>query len=418
MRKLWLALLMGVCATGAFGVATAEAQLDPTFASGGVLDVQPPLPATAKFQYIRDLDAAPDGSGYALFERARCVSESSCASAYFLYRYGPTGLLDPAFGGPEGSKVSDAQDGAPVLGVDARGRPLVAQSSNTDVTIRRFTATGALDSSFGAGGVLTLPCSCGYAGVELVPGPEETLTVVISGSGPASTLIRLLEDGALDRRFGKGGSLTIARGDSFGFPAAVFSPGGALYLLGRRCCDRYPTFLIRISARGRVDKRFARTTRHSLASLEPPPSYASSVTAVLVRPKGKIDLLGYTRRYRRGFELRLNPNGRLHRRFGKRGRRLLPQPVAAAALGSGGTTLTVSRVGGTFDRTVGRILADGRVDRSFPQESLPGVWTRKGLSIVPQAEGGALLVDLGLRFCRSYCAPEPRLIRILEKPPR
>src|ERR1044072_3140936 len=213
MRKLWLVLLMGVCVMDAFAVGTREAQLDPAFGSGGIVEVHPPLPATAMNQYIRDLGAASDGSSYALFERSRCSGEFACTSAYFLYRYGPTGVLDPAFGGSEGSRVSDARDGSVVLGVDPQGRPLVAQSSNTSVTIRRFSAMGAPDSTFGAGGVLTLPCSCGYAGVEFVSGPQETLTVVIPGAGPAATLVRLLADGAPDPRFGKRGFVTIALGD-------------------------------------------------------------------------------------------------------------------------------------------------------------------------------------------------------------
>lgn len=174
----------------------------------------------------------------------------------------------------------------------------------------------------------------------------------------------------------------------------------------------------RVSAEGRFDKRFANAARKALGSLKRLRGDRIAIGAVLVRPGGKIELLGSTGKEKRGFQLRLNPNGSLQKRFGRGGLRMLPEPVASAALGSEGATLALSSNGLTNKTFLARILAGGRLDQSFNPEAISGFAGRYGVSVVPVVGRKVLVLDPGVNACRSYCPPQPHLIRLLEGPPR
>lgn len=145
------------------------------------------------------------------------------------------------------------------------------------------------------------------------------------------------------------------------------------------------------------------------------------MTAVLARPGGKIDLLGSgSFGGGTGFVIRLNPNGRLDRKFGKNGMRVLPFPVASAALGSEGATLAVSEEGVGGADTLMRILPNGRLDHTFGREGerIPQSSGDFRLSVVHQSRRKALVLDLGLQECRGYCIVDPKLVRFLEGKPK
>jgi hypothetical protein len=118
--------------------------------------------------------------------------------------------------------------------------------------------------------------------------------------------------------------------------------------------------------------------------------------------------------------LRLNPSGHVHRRFGKNGLRVLPSPVASAALGSDGATVAVSDENLSGVDVLMRILASGRPDPAFGQggKSIPGSNGDSGLSVVHQSGRKALVLDLGFHECRGYCPADPKLVRFLEGTPK
>lgn len=413
-----LVLALAVLGLAIPSAAAAQAQPDPSFGEDGVVHVDPPLTAPYDSQYISHLAAGRDGSSYVLAQQLGCTDPQrrQCRTALNLFRYGPDGSLDPAFGGPDGFyEVPQANGGLDVL-ADSKGRPVTVQDLDNRVIVRRLTLAGRPDPSFGREGVATLRCRCGF-GLGAVTGPRGTMTLVQFPDERGSvarplTLYRLRDDGSLDPRFGHGGVAELAYHAKALFPTGATSPDGALYFAGRACCHGQTFFLTRVSASGEFDRRFTRTTRRSLRLLEAPDGDWSAVRTVLVRPGGTIDLLGRTPDRKGGFEMRLKPDGRPQRSFGNGGVRTSRLPINAAALASDGSIFTLYT---EFEgvRKISRLLPDGRRDPAFGVAALPESKGDYLLSLVPQARGGVLVLDVGERECSDDCPYQPKLIRYL-----
>jgi uncharacterized delta-60 repeat protein len=412
MRKLLLVLVvLGLC--GSVGARKAKAQFDPTFGQNGIVAVD--LPGG-----LRAMGAAPDGSSYVLTENWNCASE--CEVSGSLYRYTPEGEPDQGFAGPRGFfSLALSRENRLGLTVDSQGLPLLIETGKEDVLLRRLTVSGAPDPSFGSAGVVDLRCDCLQLPMQVIPAAAGGLMMVTSSSSTMAVLrvVRLQADGSPDPRFGKLGTATLGLRDAEPFTAAAASRPGALYLAGPVCCHTAtPLYLARISAKGKLDTYFLSAARHSLNSIARLQHYGTKIAAVLPRPGGKIDLLGYTGGHRSGFVVRLNPDGRRHRAFGRHGLQILPYPILSATLGSDGTDLAVSDANVAGGGSVLRILPDGRIDAAFVPRRISGSSGDTGLSIVGLPGRRALLFDLGLHECRySPCEKDPKLIRYLEPAP-
>jgi hypothetical protein len=426
MRKLWLVLVINVLVLGTVGAGLAQAKLDPSFGQNGVVPVQLPGDGPPNYESVSAMAAAHDGTAYVLTRSTSCPVNAPCTTTRRLYRYGSDGLRDAAFGGPAGYYELPQEAGEEsLLAVDSQGRPLVAQVNDARLVVRRVTTTGSLDAGFGVEGAVSFECDCAARNARLVPGAAGTLSIAMPGTGEGFghkgtpiTLFRLRADGTLNPRFGGQGvsKLSLTSSESLVVTAAV--SGGGLYLAGSGCCEPAPPAgIVRVSAKGRFDKRFEKAARHSLGLVKQLHGKQIRVGAVLVRPAGTIELLGSTGYEKRGFQLRLNPNGTLHRKFGKQGLRMLPEPVSNAALGSGGATLALSSNGLTNKTFLARVLSSGKLDRSFDPEAISMFAGRYGVNVVPVAGRKVLVLDPGIEACRSYCAPKPQLIRLLEGSP-
>src|SRR6478672_7503625 len=138
-----------VAASGAFA---GPISLDATYGAGGV--VQTAFPG-------EDVDAG----GAALDSSGRLVVVGAVGSPrrIALARYLPSGALDPSFGA--GGRVST------LVGIGAAASGIVMQGDGAIVvagisfstptspaaTVVRYLPSGALDASFGAGGIAVLP---------------------------------------------------------------------------------------------------------------------------------------------------------------------------------------------------------------------------------------------------------------------
>jgi uncharacterized delta-60 repeat protein len=130
---------------------------------------------------------------------------------FALARLQPNGSLDASFGA--GGKVAMNFDGgfgaefATGLAIDASDR-IIAAGWGAGPEIARFNVNGALDASFGSGGLVPLP---GFTGSAY---PDGTV-VALDAAGrivaaQQSEVIRLnAADGSLDASFGSGGQTTL-----------------------------------------------------------------------------------------------------------------------------------------------------------------------------------------------------------------
>lgn len=140
-----------------------------------------------------------------------------------LARFTANGALDTTFGsgGTVHISYADDSDQADDVALQADGKIVIAGSalvgSTADFLIARLNADGSRDDSFGAEGLVTTPFGTlqDFARALLV---QPDGAIVAAGQASASTgadfgLVRLLSDGTLDSSFGGGGGLIV---DFFG----------------------------------------------------------------------------------------------------------------------------------------------------------------------------------------------------------
>jgi len=309
---------------------SANGTLDPTFGSGGkrIIDfgtddesvygaaLQPDgkivlagdsrlQPAVVRLKANGALDASFDGDGRKLFSWGAIGRITAVVVA-------PNGkILLGGFSGPEGGNVQVARLNANgaldatfgtggIAAVDfgatefgeamarqADGRILVAgRSSATGAVVARLRATGALDPEFGSGGRVTLPGG-GTASAVLVQ-PDRNIIVAGNASGSATmTVTRLKPDGSLDATFGSGGTATVAFG-SLANPlgGAARQPDGKIVIAGYTQ-DGEDVAVARLDANGALDATFGAGGKATVEF-----GAATFGNAVALAPNGRIVVAG------------------------------------------------------------------------------------------------------------------------------
>ena len=181
-----------------------DGSLDPSFGRGGLLTLQ-------LAQRFEPLDAAlqPDGKLVIVGEYGPSPNFD-----FGLLRLLPDGALDPSFGGG-GVATSDfgaREIGASVI-VLADGRLVVGGIRGTsplvDLALARYLPDGMLDTSFGVGGLATADAGADDFGSQVIQLPNGKLfvagTVIDAGGGRDFLLSRFHPDGGLDTSFGSSG---------------------------------------------------------------------------------------------------------------------------------------------------------------------------------------------------------------------
>ena len=115
-----------------------------------------------------------------------------------------------------------ATDGA----LDGQGRIVVAgatskEGGHTGMAVARFTATGAVDRTFGGDGAVAIEFGADVPAEAVAVAPDGKIVVAgVRRSGtapPRITVVRLNEDGTLDRAFGDAGRLFLELAGVEGF---------------------------------------------------------------------------------------------------------------------------------------------------------------------------------------------------------
>lgn len=214
---------------------TASGALDPGFGAGGIaaLDLQSSCGGGCA-----PVALAPDGSIVVTGNTGQLspaiVTDPTAGSSlqWVVRRLTASGATDPAFGtvavsGPAGvstagyATVVRPSGAIVVLGIRGR-RPALAG----------LTATGGPDPSFNGGQLVTLP----------VNGPHMLLRAdgSIDVAGPGQ-IVRVAPSGALDTTYGSGGVVPVGGFNrSYGAPAMLATPDGGTIVYGPRMFEPTP----------------------------------------------------------------------------------------------------------------------------------------------------------------------------------
>ena len=343
--------------------------LDPTFGSGGAVDVTVP---TSGIDAAGAVLALPGGK--VLAAGSSSPVSAGIRAAFALARYNPDGSLDSLFGAG-GLAVVPARESAAInaLALQGDGKVLAAGRVGSLMAVARFTADGALDTTFAGDGVVTSGRLPGAAN-DVVLQSDGRIVVAADGFN----VLRLLPDGQFDPSFGNGDGIADANFGVQGRSAAtgvrvlgdgkVLASGRALVQDGASAFNAVA--LVRFNPDGSLDTAFGTggkvVTQVSTAS-------QTSVEDMTLAPDGDVVVAGRTGPlpavWNDGFVVRYDASGALDASFDGDGRLIVPStPFVAVEVQSGGQVLA----GAVPRQLVGHValeiygyLPNGATDPSF-----------------------------------------------------
>ena len=261
-------VLAGGAAAGQFVVVKLRptGSLDRSFGSSG--QVVPSLPGTS-LEGVRAIATFRDGRIVAAGTLLLPNGDARMVAVRFL----PSGEIDPSFGGGLGYAFAGpvgAELGAMVM--DSTGNVILAGSRRGTggeeiAIVTRLLPDGTLDASFAGGTVDGAVLGLSGRVTSLLVRPEGTLTFTL-GAGPGRTgpaifrIARLLGTGALDTSFGGTGVVTVPLGPASGLEVGAYAvrrgPSTTTLVAGTDLTNSGSPrgSVIRLRADGTLDTRF------------------------------------------------------------------------------------------------------------------------------------------------------------------
>ncbi len=213
------------------------------------------------------------------------------------------GALDGTFGsggiasGPAGARFfgSTVQSDGKLIAVGETGAPNAA-----DLVVKRFTASGAPDSTFGSGGIVAGPTInsggiVGSVGRAVAVQSDGKLVVVGGATGPDGSgqlgilVERFNASGGLDSSFGTGGVVHLLTGTFGAGDAVAIQPNGQILAAGsvQAMDGTSRALVVRLNANGTPDTSFGS------AGIDTVNLGADSIAlGMALQPDGKIVLVG------------------------------------------------------------------------------------------------------------------------------
>jgi uncharacterized delta-60 repeat protein len=387
VRLIVLSALLILGVTAAPIARAAEGDLDPSYGSSG--------------KVVTPADVRPYYGGMALqADDKAVVAATSSDFRGVVRRYSTSGAPDSSFG-PNGAGAVELDQAQVVfdVAVQADGRIVVAGGSGGLFHLTRLTANGFLDGAFSGDGVAEGAVGEAHA-VTIQPDGK----IVAAGTGNGTFRVaRYLPNGALDPSFGGSPSLGDPPGVatiSFGFGTegqdVIVQPDGRIVVVGTGFGTSGNTAFVaaRLLPTGVVDTTFDLDGR--VTTLFAAPAEANHVG---LQSDGNIVVSGFTGSGSFPVDLaavRYLPHGSLDPTFGSAGK------VVTTARGDGSSF----DAGGLAIQDDGRILLgatttlasslDFFVTRNTTDGSLDPSWSGDGTAIT-NLSSGDYLFDLGIQ---------------------
>jgi uncharacterized delta-60 repeat protein len=286
MKAFSLHTIAGLLAVGLVcGVNFAQAQagtLDPTFGTGGTVTT---VFTGAGSPVMLPIGAVQQASGdIVVLSQFDFVSDDGTQIG--LTRYTSAGKLDKTFG-TKGSTITNFSSftfDPFAFALEPNGKILVAGfvSGGANFGLAQFTANGALDTTFGTGGVATAVTGADFPDAFLLQPNGQILMGGFKDGGKktpgALSLVRFNSNGALDPTFGTAGVALVSPAPILGPQALALLSNGDYLAVGENG-DGVVGTVVEVSSTGvLLPSVIAGTLTASspLAGLEPFPSIFES----------------------------------------------------------------------------------------------------------------------------------------------
>ena len=255
-----------LCVLWPSAAVAAPGDADTAFGQGG--SVITPMGAERNADSANDVVALGDGR----IVVAGTVDRDEPPVVIGLARYLPSGELDPSFG--DGGRVltGPAPIFADALARQPDGKLLVGgaacDGSTCDWAVLRYSADGALDPSFGSGGIARIPVpACGQDAprgsvLDLALQPDGRIVAAGHACPGQDTFsdfaaMRLRDDGSLDPSFGDGGRVILELSpESADARGVAIDADGRIVLAGAISLDGATVTVVRLTPGGAPDPTF------------------------------------------------------------------------------------------------------------------------------------------------------------------
>lgn len=274
----------------------ADGSLDTSFGTNGTGRV------TVSFGSYHDdeVNAIAFGSGNVLL--AGSSTASGTDRDFAVARFTSSGALDPSYGsgGVATADVADRDSSGQAVTIQADGRIIVAGNANNGednlFALGRYNADGSLDDTFGTGGKVRMAVGTRGSGINAVATQTDGNIVAAgfsyNGTNNDFAVARYTTNGALDTSFGGTGIVsTPVNSDSEEASALTLQPDGKIILAGNTTVSGYSHFgLARYNTNGTLDTSFG-----TLGKVTTTVSSVGGDAALAVRLQrdGKIVAAGY-----------------------------------------------------------------------------------------------------------------------------
>lgn len=295
----------------------------------------------------------------------------------------PSGALDPSFGtdGVVTTAIGSTFEEAHAMAVQSDGKIVLVGHSNTgmnyDLALLRYSADGALDTTFGSGGKATLAVGSGNDFGEAVAIQTDGKILVagtaFNGFDNDFVVVRFLSTGAIDPSFGTAGIAWVDIAGAHDFAQAMgLQLDGRIVIAGYARVGGTNDFAVaRLESDGSADTSFGVGGVATAAIL----SDNDEARAMLIQPNGKIVLAGYARNGSAVNEFavaRFESDGSLDTSFNTTGTETIAigsqnDYAYSVAIQGDGRILLAGRShnGINFDMAVVRLDPNGSLDASF-----------------------------------------------------
>ena len=374
MKRLMLWFLLAVLFLPTAPSWAADGDIDTTFGTNGKVTTA----IGSGDDYAYALGIQSDGKIVAAGYSSDMVSGYSGRYYFALVRYNSNGTLDTTFGtgGKVTTPIGTGNDIVFALGIQSDGKIVVAGQTDvgadTHFALARYNTDGALDSTFGAGGIVTTDIS-DYNSARALAIQSDGKIVVAGytsiGGYNDFTVVRYNTDGSLDSTFGianSGIALADFGGDDYADALGIQSDG-RIVVAGRSFGNDFA--VVRFNDDGTLDTTFGAGGGVITAV----GSYADRAYALGIQSDGKIVTAGYNEVDGALAEfalVRYTSNGTLDSTFGTNGivtTEIVNASASAMRIQSDGKIVAAGRtsVGGGYDFALVRYNASGSLDTSF-----------------------------------------------------
>ena len=192
-----------------------DGTLDNTFGTGG----QVTTPVRSGNNFVKSMAIQTDGK---IVVAGTSIIPGTGVSEFAVVRYNTNGTLDNTFDtdGKVATQIGSSYSFVGSMAIQTNGKIVVAGQRRTGASVAalvRYNVNGALDETFGTGGIVTTPIGSFEDGSISSVAIQTDGKIVVAGSGEGGSnadfaVIRFTTDGTLDTTFGTGGIVTTDLG--------------------------------------------------------------------------------------------------------------------------------------------------------------------------------------------------------------